>query len=207
MIKGLKHLKLQDPVSPRACQLNHPHLFLREQVQVAQLSCCPGPAPASALSLPLSRCCQTHDKCYSQAKKLDSCTFLLDNPYTKTYSYSCSGSEITCNSKLTPCWLIGPGQAWGDGIIVTIATILNWSFSWCQAVSPLTLATTLWDRYYYYPHFTAKATKAQKLSQLFKDTQVFGSLTGLYDSKATSLNCHAILLHYFIFKKLRTSIY
>nr|XP_012416579.1 PREDICTED: phospholipase A2 isoform X2 [Odobenus rosmarus divergens] len=44
----------------------------------------------------LDKCCQTHDNCYSQAKKLDSCKLLLDNPYTKTYSYSCSGSEITC---------------------------------------------------------------------------------------------------------------
>ncbi|KAI5235255.1 phospholipase A2 [Manis pentadactyla] len=51
----------------------------------------------------LDRCCQTHDKCYSQAKKLDSCTFLLDNPYTKIYSYSCSGSEITCNNKNKAC--------------------------------------------------------------------------------------------------------
>uniref|UniRef100_A0A2K6RST2 Phospholipase A2 n=1 Tax=Rhinopithecus roxellana TaxID=61622 RepID=A0A2K6RST2_RHIRO len=46
----------------------------------------------------LDKCCQTHDNCYSQAKKLNSCTFLLDNPYTHTYSYSCSGSEITCST-------------------------------------------------------------------------------------------------------------
>ena len=72
---------------------------LREQVQA--------PAPALALSLPFPRCCQKHDRCYDQAKKLDSCKFLLDNPYTKTYSYSCSGSEITCSSMFTPllaCW-------------------------------------------------------------------------------------------------------
>ncbi|XP_019322831.2 phospholipase A2 [Panthera pardus] len=51
----------------------------------------------------LDKCCQTHDHCYSQAKKLDSCKFLLDNPYTKTYSYSCSGSEITCSDENKPC--------------------------------------------------------------------------------------------------------
>ncbi|XP_028710576.1 phospholipase A2 isoform X1 [Peromyscus leucopus] len=51
----------------------------------------------------LDRCCQTHDNCYTQAKKLDSCKFLIDNPYTNTYSYSCSGNEITCSDKNKPC--------------------------------------------------------------------------------------------------------
>ncbi|NWX52092.1 PA21B Phospholipase, partial [Steatornis caripensis] len=46
----------------------------------------------------LDRCCQAHDNCYTQAKKLESCRFLLDNPYTKVYSYSCSNKQITCNS-------------------------------------------------------------------------------------------------------------
>ncbi|NXT38093.1 PA21B Phospholipase, partial [Pelecanoides urinatrix] len=46
----------------------------------------------------LDRCCQVHDNCYSQAKKLESCRFLLDNPYTKSYSFSCSKGHITCNS-------------------------------------------------------------------------------------------------------------
>ncbi|NWI12079.1 PA21B Phospholipase, partial [Crypturellus soui] len=51
----------------------------------------------------LDRCCQTHDHCYSEAEKLPTCRFLLDNPYTKTYSYSCSGEEITCSSTNTDC--------------------------------------------------------------------------------------------------------
>ncbi|XP_029089025.1 phospholipase A2 [Monodon monoceros] len=51
----------------------------------------------------LDTCCQTHDNCYREAKKLDSCTFLLDNPYTESYSYSCSNTEITCNSKNNAC--------------------------------------------------------------------------------------------------------
>ncbi|KFV45818.1 Phospholipase A2, major isoenzyme, partial [Tyto alba] len=46
----------------------------------------------------LDRCCQVHDNCYTQANKLKSCRFLLDNPYTKLYSFSCSGGQITCNS-------------------------------------------------------------------------------------------------------------
>ncbi|XP_051828893.1 phospholipase A2 [Antechinus flavipes] len=51
----------------------------------------------------LDQCCQTHDRCYAAAKKLDSCKFLLDNPYTKIYSYSCSDNEITCASKNNEC--------------------------------------------------------------------------------------------------------
>ncbi|NXV91362.1 PA21B Phospholipase, partial [Calonectris borealis] len=46
----------------------------------------------------LDRCCQVHDDCYSQAKKLESCRFLVDNPYTKSYSFSCSSGQITCNN-------------------------------------------------------------------------------------------------------------
>ncbi|EHB05140.1 Phospholipase A2, major isoenzyme [Heterocephalus glaber] len=51
----------------------------------------------------LDRCCQTHDQCYSKAKKMESCKFLIDNPYTNTYSYSCSGTTITCSSKNKEC--------------------------------------------------------------------------------------------------------
>ncbi|NXD17276.1 PA21B Phospholipase, partial [Nothocercus nigrocapillus] len=51
----------------------------------------------------LDRCCQTHDHCYNTAKKLPTCRFLLDNPYTKTYSYNCSGEEITCSSTNSDC--------------------------------------------------------------------------------------------------------
>ncbi|KAM9094475.1 phospholipase A2 [Sarcophilus harrisii] len=51
----------------------------------------------------LDQCCQIHDRCYEAAKKLDSCKFLLDNPYTKIYSYSCSGNDITCSSKNNEC--------------------------------------------------------------------------------------------------------
>ena len=70
----------------------------KEQVQA---DCCPTHAPASALFLPFSRCCQTHDNCYKQAKKLDSCKVLVDNPYTNSYSYSCSNKQITCSSRFT----------------------------------------------------------------------------------------------------------
>ncbi|XP_074700438.1 phospholipase A2 [Strix aluco] len=51
----------------------------------------------------LDRCCQAHDECYSQAEKLKSCRFLLDNPYTKWYSFSCSDGQVTCNSKNNEC--------------------------------------------------------------------------------------------------------
>ncbi|KGL74612.1 Phospholipase A2, partial [Tinamus guttatus] len=45
----------------------------------------------------LDRCCQAHDQCYSEAR------FLLDNPHTNMYSYSCSGEEITCSSTNNNC--------------------------------------------------------------------------------------------------------
>nr|XP_006204868.1 phospholipase A2 [Vicugna pacos] len=51
----------------------------------------------------LDRCCQTHDNCYTEAKKLDSCAVIVDNPYTNSYSFSCSNTEITCNSKNNAC--------------------------------------------------------------------------------------------------------
>ncbi|NXS59473.1 PA21B Phospholipase, partial [Brachypteracias leptosomus] len=51
----------------------------------------------------LDRCCQVHDNCYSKAKKLESCRFLWDNPYTEMYSFSCSDGQITCSSKNNEC--------------------------------------------------------------------------------------------------------
>ncbi|XP_048370371.1 phospholipase A2-like [Sphaerodactylus townsendi] len=51
----------------------------------------------------LDRCCQTHDNCYGDALKHRDCKFLMDNPYTKTYVYSCSGSDITCSEENDPC--------------------------------------------------------------------------------------------------------
>lgn len=30
--------------------------------------------------------------------KMESCKFLLDNPYTKLYDFSCSDKQITCSS-------------------------------------------------------------------------------------------------------------
>ncbi|NXQ36428.1 PA21B Phospholipase, partial [Alaudala cheleensis] len=51
----------------------------------------------------LDRCCQTHDNCYSQAMKMESCRRILDNPYTASYAYSCSNRQITCSSKNNEC--------------------------------------------------------------------------------------------------------
>ncbi|MEE6528227.1 hypothetical protein FKM82_030309, partial [Ascaphus truei] len=47
----------------------------------------------------LDRCCQVHDGCYTEAKRLSSCIGLTDNPYTKEYKYTCSGTSITCTCK------------------------------------------------------------------------------------------------------------
>ncbi|XP_004611133.2 phospholipase A2-like [Sorex araneus] len=51
----------------------------------------------------LDKCCQTHDNCYSQSREMADCRYLLDNPYTEMYSYSCKDGEITCSSKNNPC--------------------------------------------------------------------------------------------------------
>ncbi|XP_050762834.1 phospholipase A2 [Gymnogyps californianus] len=51
----------------------------------------------------VDRCCQVHDNCYSQAMKLELCRFLVDNPYTNLYSFSCSSGQITCNSENNEC--------------------------------------------------------------------------------------------------------
>ncbi|PKK22745.1 phospholipase A2, group IB (pancreas) [Columba livia] len=51
----------------------------------------------------LDRCCQTHDQCYGQAQKLAACRFLVDNPYTVSYKFSCSQGQITCSSSNDEC--------------------------------------------------------------------------------------------------------
>ncbi|XP_010164801.2 phospholipase A2, partial [Antrostomus carolinensis] len=51
----------------------------------------------------LDRCCQAHDKCYEEAKKLESCKFLWDSPYTERYRFTCSNEEITCDSTSPSC--------------------------------------------------------------------------------------------------------
>ncbi|KAM7332143.1 hypothetical protein ACRRTK_008851 [Alexandromys fortis] len=51
----------------------------------------------------LDRCCQTHDNCYTQAKKLKDCKVLIDNPYTNSYSFTCSGNVVTCSAKNNAC--------------------------------------------------------------------------------------------------------
>ncbi|XP_078522352.1 phospholipase A2, minor isoenzyme-like [Lissotriton helveticus] len=51
----------------------------------------------------LDRCCYVHDDCYGQAMSHPSCRGIGDNPYTENYTYSCSGTSITCSSKNNPC--------------------------------------------------------------------------------------------------------
>ncbi|XP_051032460.1 phospholipase A2-like [Phodopus roborovskii] len=51
----------------------------------------------------LDQCCRARDKCYAQVDYLGNCGLLIRNPYTSSYLYSCSGSEITCSDKNKPC--------------------------------------------------------------------------------------------------------
>ncbi|XP_078408989.1 phospholipase A2-like [Cetorhinus maximus] len=51
----------------------------------------------------LDKCCQTHDNCYGDALKLKACWPIFDNPYTKSYSYTCFKNTITCSDENNPC--------------------------------------------------------------------------------------------------------
>ncbi|XP_051540178.1 phospholipase A2-like isoform X1 [Myxocyprinus asiaticus] len=42
----------------------------------------------------LDRCCQVHDKCYSDALQHDKWWPILDNPYTMSYSYKCDKPRL-----------------------------------------------------------------------------------------------------------------
>lgn len=71
--------------------------------------------PPPSLFLALPRCCQTHDNCYTQAKKLKDCKVLIDNPYTNSYSFTCSGNVVTCSGRFTlgALWtLLGLRSVW-----------------------------------------------------------------------------------------------
>ncbi|XP_068994674.1 phospholipase A2-like [Embiotoca jacksoni] len=51
------------------------------------------------------RCCQVHNKCYSEAMQHEGCWFILDNPYTELYSYTCdeASKTVTCPNNNDPC--------------------------------------------------------------------------------------------------------
>ncbi|XP_070706847.1 phospholipase A2-like [Pempheris klunzingeri] len=53
----------------------------------------------------LDRCCQVHDKCYSDAMQHPECWPIIDNPYTEFYAYSCDKQtkKVTCGSNNTEC--------------------------------------------------------------------------------------------------------
>uniref|UniRef100_A0A8C5QMH2 Phospholipase A2 n=1 Tax=Leptobrachium leishanense TaxID=445787 RepID=A0A8C5QMH2_9ANUR len=47
----------------------------------------------------LDMCCKIHDNCYGKSNTVGRCKFILDNPYTKKYSYSCTDNKVTCSMK------------------------------------------------------------------------------------------------------------
>ncbi|XP_029466496.1 phospholipase A2 [Rhinatrema bivittatum] len=51
----------------------------------------------------LDRCCQIHDHCYEAANQIENCSGLLEKPYINIYSYTCSGTSVTCKSDNTLC--------------------------------------------------------------------------------------------------------
>ncbi|CAL8341444.1 unnamed protein product [Arctogadus glacialis] len=51
----------------------------------------------------LDRCCQVHDKCYSNSMQHDECWPIFDNPYTEHYFYDCKNHEVTCRARNNEC--------------------------------------------------------------------------------------------------------
>nr|XP_048279398.1 phospholipase A2-like isoform X1 [Myodes glareolus]XP_048279408.1 phospholipase A2-like isoform X1 [Myodes glareolus]XP_048279416.1 phospholipase A2-like isoform X1 [Myodes glareolus] len=51
----------------------------------------------------IARCCERHDRCYEEAKKLGGCTISEDNRYDIPYYYSCSGRELICSVENNAC--------------------------------------------------------------------------------------------------------
>uniref|UniRef100_A0A8C5QIU0 Phospholipase A2 n=1 Tax=Leptobrachium leishanense TaxID=445787 RepID=A0A8C5QIU0_9ANUR len=51
----------------------------------------------------LDMCCKIHDNCYGESMTVAGCKFILDNPYTEIYSYSCTDNKVTCSSDNNPC--------------------------------------------------------------------------------------------------------
>ncbi|XP_068115661.1 phospholipase A2, minor isoenzyme-like isoform X2 [Hyperolius riggenbachi] len=51
----------------------------------------------------LDNCCQIHDNCYGGYRNIKDCTPIFDNPYTESYSYSCTDNVATCEADNNPC--------------------------------------------------------------------------------------------------------
>ncbi|XP_069561141.1 phospholipase A2, minor isoenzyme-like [Brachyistius frenatus] len=53
----------------------------------------------------LDRCCEVHDRCYDDAMQHPECWFILDNPYTEFYDYSCdeANKKVTCGNDNKEC--------------------------------------------------------------------------------------------------------
>uniref|UniRef100_A0AAY4B1B8 Phospholipase A2 n=1 Tax=Denticeps clupeoides TaxID=299321 RepID=A0AAY4B1B8_9TELE len=47
----------------------------------------------------LDRCCEVHDRCYSDAMQHDACWPILDNPYTEIYAYNCDRENRVVSCK------------------------------------------------------------------------------------------------------------
>ncbi|KAK1897749.1 Phospholipase A2 major isoenzyme [Dissostichus eleginoides] len=53
----------------------------------------------------VDRCCQVHDMCYNDAMQHPECWFIINNPYTELYSYSCDkpNKKVSCGSDNNAC--------------------------------------------------------------------------------------------------------
>ncbi|CAN9513521.1 unnamed protein product [Ophioblennius macclurei] len=51
----------------------------------------------------LDRCCQAHDNCYEQARKISGCSGLTNLPYVIDYEFNCSNKRVSCSGSNPTC--------------------------------------------------------------------------------------------------------
>lgn len=49
--------------------------------------------------LRIFRCCEAHDKCYKNSRKIPGCEGVFDLPHIIIYGFSCSNRQVYCSGK------------------------------------------------------------------------------------------------------------
>ncbi|XP_027890398.1 phospholipase A2-like [Xiphophorus couchianus] len=51
----------------------------------------------------VDRCCEAHDKCYKNSRKIPGCEGVFDLPYIIIYGFSCSNRQVYCSAANEKC--------------------------------------------------------------------------------------------------------